>query len=349
MPISGPILQEKAKRFAESLGVVNFKASSGWLSKFKSRYDIVGRTVCGESASVDLQVCDDWKSNLSSLLSGYQPSEVYNADETGLFFRCLPNKTLEFRKKECHGGKDSKERLTVLLTANMDGSVKRQPFVIGKSRNPRCFKNVKSFPTSYTSNSKAWMTNKIFKNWLMSWDEELTKTKKKALLFIDNCPAHNSLPPNTTSALQPLDLSIIKNFKMKYRLEIVRHTITNLEKNEPKPVSVLEAMRLIKTAWDFVTPSTISNCFRSCGFHTEAVDTVDFESDIENSWSTMADNFPGLSFSDFVEVDCDLPICPVPSEEEIIDSIRNGQEEEESDDIPDPADEPTPFPLLQKV
>jgi hypothetical protein len=38
-------------------------------------------------------------------------------------------------------------------------------FVIGKSKNPRCFKNVKSLPTEYVANKKAWMTSEIFINW----------------------------------------------------------------------------------------------------------------------------------------------------------------------------------------
>ena len=121
--ISGPILQEKTKHFAESLGISNFKASSGWLANFKKRYDIVGKTVCGESASVDVQVCDQWKENLSALLTGYLPEEIYNADETALFYRCMPNKTLEFKNKEGKGGKESKERLTVVLATNMDLSL----------------------------------------------------------------------------------------------------------------------------------------------------------------------------------------------------------------------------------
>jgi predicted transcriptional regulator len=37
LPISGPILKKKALQFAESLGEETFKASTGWLDKFKKR------------------------------------------------------------------------------------------------------------------------------------------------------------------------------------------------------------------------------------------------------------------------------------------------------------------------
>jgi len=66
-------------------------------------------------------------------------------------FFCLGDK--------CSGGKRSKERITVLVGSNMDGSEKIPLFVIGKSKKPRCFRNAK-IPVEYEANKKAWMTSK---------------------------------------------------------------------------------------------------------------------------------------------------------------------------------------------
>nr|XP_042897315.1 uncharacterized protein LOC107446421 [Parasteatoda tepidariorum] len=72
-----------------------------------------------------------WKEEtLSNLLRGYNPSDIFNADETGLFFNLLPNKTLTIKGENCHGGKLSKMRFTVLLCANADGSQNLTPRVI---------------------------------------------------------------------------------------------------------------------------------------------------------------------------------------------------------------------------
>lgn len=60
----------------------------------------------------------------------------------GLFYKCLPNNTLAFKNESCHGGKNSKERITVLLAANATGTEKLKPLVIGKSQKPRCFKGI---------------------------------------------------------------------------------------------------------------------------------------------------------------------------------------------------------------
>ena len=90
-----------------------------------------------------------WHSRLQTILKEYESDIIYNADETGLFYRLLPDKTLEFKSKICHGGKQSKERLTVMVCANMTGTHKLPLLVIGKSVKPCCFKNVKSLPSFF--------------------------------------------------------------------------------------------------------------------------------------------------------------------------------------------------------
>lgn len=54
-------------------------------------------------------------SELKKLLCDYNPKDIFNADETGLFFCLLPDKMLEFKGVNCKGGKCSKDRLTVLV------------------------------------------------------------------------------------------------------------------------------------------------------------------------------------------------------------------------------------------
>lgn len=75
----------------------------------------------------------------------YKDEDIFNGDETGLFYKLTPEKTLQFKNEKCVGGKLSKVRLTVLVCANMTGTEKRKLLVIGKSTKPRCFKNVKNF------------------------------------------------------------------------------------------------------------------------------------------------------------------------------------------------------------
>jgi len=89
---------------------------------------------------VNRDVCNQWTEDLPALLQGYSPDDIFNADESGLFYyKCLPNKTFALKGDDCSGGKHSKERATVLLCANMSGTEKLPILLIGKSKKPRCF------------------------------------------------------------------------------------------------------------------------------------------------------------------------------------------------------------------
>lgn len=196
LPISGPLIQEKAAEFAKNLGLT-FQASSGWLEKFKLRNGIVEKIISGESAAVSEVDCEHYRTNiLPSLLKEYDSKDIFNADEFGLFFKCTPDRTLTFKGDTRHGGKKSKERVTVMVGANMTGTEKLKLLVIGKSKQPRCFKkkNVQSLPVTYAYNKKAWMLSTIYESWIFDLDKRFFNDKRKVLLFVDNCPAH---PKNT--------------------------------------------------------------------------------------------------------------------------------------------------------
>ena len=78
-----------------------------------------------ESKSVDAQEIENWKKILPDLITDYNPKDVYNMDEWGLFFNLLPDKTYAYKAGvEISGSplvQDHKKHPTDQLNINFSG------------------------------------------------------------------------------------------------------------------------------------------------------------------------------------------------------------------------------------
>lgn len=356
IPVSGPMIRAKAEEFASSLNK-DFKASTGWLHGFKERNSITFKSVCGESAGVDEQAADKWKGELVKMIQETPPKNIFNADETGLFYKCTPDKTMTFKGERCSGGKLSKDRITLMVGANMDGSEKLPLLMIGKSANPRCFKNVKTLPVQYKNNKKAWMTSEIFSEWLSKLDKKFRKEKRKVLLFIDNCTAHNNVPnmsnvtviwfpPNMTSVIQPMDQGVIKNLKHFYRRLLVQNIMSGsfTDKNGKNKINVLDAMRMSHSAWAQVTATTVANCFCKAGFVRDLDHNKEAEEDRvlmpeTNNWEAV-EEAAGIPFDEYVSLDENVAVCGEQSDAEILADVISRTTTDKSSDEEGEEEEP---------
>jgi hypothetical protein len=87
-PISEPILMAKSEEFATKLGDRDFSPNTGWLDRFKQRHGMVCRSMSGDSAVVDTDICGDWlKNKLPNLVKSYKACDIFNADETELLLQ----------------------------------------------------------------------------------------------------------------------------------------------------------------------------------------------------------------------------------------------------------------------
>lgn len=100
------IFKENAILLAEKSRLKNFKASFGWLAKFKERCGLAFKKISGESGSVE-----EWKVELRRILDGYNKKNIFKADKTSPFYNMMPNKTLTYKNEKCFVRKHSKQRL----------------------------------------------------------------------------------------------------------------------------------------------------------------------------------------------------------------------------------------------
>ena len=189
LPVNTRLLKEKAKEISEKTGILNFKASNGYLHNFTTRSSVSFKTIHGESGSVDPDILINWKVKLSEMIANTDPENIFNGDELGLFWRMFPNKSFVLKDNVCRLGKLSKERMTVLVIASMMGE-KLPLIVIGKSAEPRNYHNLIKLNIEYYNNEKSWMTADIFTRVIEKLNKKMISRKRFIILFVDNCTAH---------------------------------------------------------------------------------------------------------------------------------------------------------------
>ena len=100
IPVSGLLLLAKADSLAAALGDSSFKVTGGFINRWKACHGTTLKKICVEECGVSRKVTENWlDTTLSELqnLHRFLLEDVYNLDETGLFYKLKPDKTLEFK------------------------------------------------------------------------------------------------------------------------------------------------------------------------------------------------------------------------------------------------------------
>lgn len=284
--LSHAIIRQKAYRLQDTLNAQpqssttsSLKFSDGWVSNFKHRWKLRTVKSHGEEGDADVSAVAEVLPSLRDTLASYDRRDRFNADECGLNYCAPPDKTVAHCPLP--GRKKAKERITVLLCCNADGSERLEPMFIGNAARPRAFKKKSGHELGldYHSNKKAWMTSDLFMNWLQRFNAWIArKPDRKVILLIDNCSAHGNdtniphlsnvtvkfLPPNTTSKIQPLDAGIIASLKLRYRAFQLERALDLIDQDVKAiyKVDILSAMFMVKTIWSDMDAKVIDNCWR---------------------------------------------------------------------------------------
>ncbi|UYV68152.1 TIGD1 [Cordylochernes scorpioides] len=180
----------------------NILASHGWFERFKIRHSLHSLKLKGELASGDVDAAQEYLSNFAEIINdnSYTSDQVFNADESGLFWKKMPERTYVSKfYKSASGHKAAKDRITILFCSNASGDYIMKPLVINKSKMPRAFKgvNINNLPVYWRANKEAWVTAAMFTEWFHECfipdDKKYLSSKGlpfKVLLLIDNAPGH---------------------------------------------------------------------------------------------------------------------------------------------------------------
>ncbi|ERE83889.1 tigger transposable element-derived protein 5 isoform X1 [Cricetulus griseus] len=190
VPLSGPVIQAQAEAFARQIygPECTFKASHGWFWRWQKRHGISSQRIYGEAeppVAGPAPVKEEPAQTPGAVLlpdraltilphseGGYDDEQIYNANVTGLYWRLLPEQAATQGAGNSSGPSGCTQRwpgdrVTVLLAANLTGSHKLKPLVIGRLPDPPSLRhhNQDKFPASYRYSPDAWLSRPLLRGW----------------------------------------------------------------------------------------------------------------------------------------------------------------------------------------
>lgn len=245
VPVAVSLLKERAKELAAEMGIEGFQTSTGYICRWFKRNVVRSIYLVGTGVSAEVAGSAPRIIEIRETLRGFHPRLIYNIDETGLFYRCLPTRSYvsarEFRTARGSKAMRAKERVTAVLFVNANASHKLPIAIIGKAMRPLCFRPPHpACPPPYFHHDNSWMDGPIMEQWFKTvFVAEVRRiTSEPVYLVMDNAPSHGELqadgvtivclPPNTTSMYQPLDMGIISAVKRRYKARLLRRVLTNI-------------------------------------------------------------------------------------------------------------------------
>lgn len=289
------LTQRKAKLFVPRQSILdkakllgNFSPTDRWLSGFLKRHNLSLRVPT--VASNNLYPKDQLQATLTSfwkdvleLRFKYNLSAdlIGNMDEVPVYIESLPRVTVAKRGSRtvvCKSAGQTKSRITVVLSCTAAGT-KLPPMIIFKGLTKRCIKGVVASTNRalLTFQKNAYSSEELSQTWIK--DIWLKHTKNcESLLIWDKFSGHVAcydkyknkklhqalIPASCTPIVQPLDVSVIKSFKTKFRQLQTQFRDRRLDSVVPRPTKQL-VVNWVLAAWNNVSRDIVTNSFKVCG------------------------------------------------------------------------------------
>ncbi|NXY53143.1 TIGD5 protein, partial [Callaeas wilsoni] len=223
VPLSGPLIQAQAEAFARQIygPECTFKASHGWFWRWQKRHGISSQRIYGEGGlPAEPERAPATRAEVLPDAGGYGDEQIYNANITKLFWKLLPGAGFSASRRRPARG----ERVTVLLAANLTGSHKLKPLVVGGLRDPASLRhhNQEKFPACYRYSPEARLVPALLRAWF--FEDFVPGVKRylrrsclqqKAVLLLSSAPSRSGSGAEDSPPLQTPDGSIRALFLSK--------------------------------------------------------------------------------------------------------------------------------------
>ena len=85
-------------------------------------------------------------------------------------------------------------------------------------------------------------------------------------------------------------------------------------------INLFTALHFIAEAWRHITPTTIENCFKKCGFSADG-EYIDVSNDVLNEqekydWCSLKPS--GVEFDEYVSYDASVSVCGIRSVDQVM-------------------------------
>ncbi|KAB0384998.1 hypothetical protein FD755_006915 [Muntiacus reevesi] len=272
VPLSVTIIQKKAKSLFTDLQ--REQGESSQTEKFKECHCLPHFKMNISAPAKE----DEYPEILKSIIQEgeYTPQQVFNVDETGLYWKRMPERTfLSVEERAEPGFKSSKDRLMLLLGGNAAGDFKLKPLLVYHSENPKALKGYSkpNLPVIWRSSRKAWATRSIFHEWFTYFfcpaiekycaQNNLTN---KALLILDKAPCHpvnlsdlsdnvrvEYLHDSTADSIQPMGQGVASAFRAHYLRRTFEHILEATDGRIQQRSGI---------AWGELTPATMNSVWK---------------------------------------------------------------------------------------
>ncbi|GFS26600.1 tigger transposable element-derived protein 6 [Elysia marginata] len=199
----------------------------GWIDRFKDRHGIGMKVISGEAASAPTKTTVEWRGKeLQDVVKEYNEKDIFNADETELLYKCLPNKALALKG----------------IHALDKRSVKREC----PSLSQQIWMVLKSCPFSSSGNLRDPVLILGWTVWLIFLPPNTT----------------SRLQPCDQGIIQNLKCLYRKRVLRRF---IALFDDSGSDDAHYK-LTVLDAINYAAASWEEVKQETIANCFRKAGF-----------------------------------------------------------------------------------